>query len=574
VSLTDVDPICVVIGRTRHSMMLAEILEAARQGARLVEVRLDLLKRPPDFKRLLQNKPCQLVATARRPEDGGRWTGPEDARRMLLRQAIVSGFDWVDLETDVIDDVPRFGKVRRIVSYHNMRETPGDLKNIHARMCRQDADVVKIAVRAQHPTDNLRVLDLLNRARKPTVAFCMGDLGFPSRILGAKRGAPFTYAAFNSERVLAPGMPTFHELKKVYHYHLINADTTVFGVVGDPVAHSLSPLLHNLAFRKLGLNAVYVPFRVPAEGLDEFLHAFEEIPVRGYSVTIPHKEAAARLAGKQNATVERTQAANTLIRKDGEFLAYNTDYQAALDALQANMPGGPENVSARPAELPDPRDLAARAAPKALAPVRPGDERVRKEASDVTPASVGMGAPLPEVELQAMNFDPMLRPSLHGKTALILGAGGVARAIAHALQREGALLTISNRTSERAARLADEVGCRFIDWAGRHSVASQIVVNCTPVGMHPNVDESPLHPSFFKPGLVVFDTVYNPENTLLIKEARNRGAHVITGVELFVRQAALQFRLFTGRDAPGDLMRKVVKRALSPVTVRGDDDLL
>ena len=111
-----------------------------------------------------------------------------------------------------------------------------------------------------------------------------------------------------------------------------------------------------------------------------------------------------------------------------------------------------------------------------------------------------------------------------------------------------------------------------MDWAARHTVICDILVNCTSVGMHPNVDESPIHPSFLKPGLTVFDTVYTPETTLLVKEARDRGCNVVTGVELFVRQAALQFQLFTGREAPVELMRKVVKRALSPVTIREEED--
>ena len=292
--MIDVDRICVVIGRTRHKMVMAEIQEAAKRGARLIELRLDFLAKAPDFKRLLADKPCPMVATVRRPVDGGRWSGPEEARRMLLRQAVVGGFDWVDLETDVADVIPRFGKVRRIVSYHNMRETPADLEQIHERMCKQDADVVKLAVRAHQPADSLRVLDLMDKPGKPTVAIAMGDTGFCTRILGAKYGTPFTYAAFNKERGIAPGMPSFSELQHVYHYDKIDSDTKVYGVLGDPVAHSLSPLIHNQAFRTAGLNCVYVPFRVPRADLATFLKEFNRVPVHGYSVTIPHKEAVVR----------------------------------------------------------------------------------------------------------------------------------------------------------------------------------------------------------------------------------------------------------------------------------------
>src|SRR5262249_4857398 len=160
----------VVIGRTRHKMVQIEIQEAAKRGAEFLELRLDFLAKAPDFKRLLANKPCPWVATVRPPADGGRWSGSEEARLMLLRQATVAGFDWVDLETDVADSMRRFGAVKRIVSYHNRDEVPADLEKIYEKMCKQDADVVKIAVRAQQPSDNLRVLDLYKNAPKSTVA--------------------------------------------------------------------------------------------------------------------------------------------------------------------------------------------------------------------------------------------------------------------------------------------------------------------------------------------------------------------------------------------------------------------
>ena len=518
----DVDPICVVIGRTRHKMVQIEIQEAAKQGARFIELRLDFLAKAPDFKRLLDNKPCPMVATVRRPQEGGRWSGTEEARLTLIRQAIVAGFDWVDLETDIADNVRRFKDVQRIVSYHNMREVPADLEKIYQRMCGQDADVIKLAVRAQHPKDNVRVLNLLRRSPKPTLAFCMGDLGTPSRILGARFGAPFTYAAFNKERGIAPGLLSFAEMRRMYHYDQINANTKVFAVIGDPVAHSLSPLVHNLAFRQLGINAVYVPFRVPRPDLADTLKAFMDVPVQGYSVTIPHKEEAAELAKHKDESVVRAKAANTLIRSGDDFSGYNTDYQAVIDTLRTYLPTSVSNPDAEP--------------------------------------SKAVVATLPEPA------------TLQSKVVLVLGAGGIARAVAHALRAEGCLVSVANRTSERGTALAEEVGGRHVEWQGRHSVLCDVVINCTSVGMHPHVDETPLHPSFLKPGLVVFDTVYTPETTLLVKEARARGCHVITGVELFVRQAAQQFKLFTQRDAPVEVMRKAVKRALSPVAIRDEDE--
>ncbi|MFL5340845.1 MAG: shikimate dehydrogenase [Gemmataceae bacterium] len=501
--------VCVVIGRTRHRMVAAELQEAAKLGARMLEIRLDYIAHAPDFRRLIDKKPCPVVATIRRREDGGRWSGTEEARQMLLRQCVVGGFDWVDLETDVADHIPRFGPVKRIVSYHNLEGIPDNLDEIYAKMCRQDADVLKLAVTAHQPADNLRILELLKNAKRPTTAHCMGDIGFPSRILALKYGAPFIYAAFNEERVLAPGMPVTWDLQHSYPIDKINADTKVFGVIGDPVAHSLSPLLHNRLFHRHNINGVYLPFRVPRGQLQPFVDAFDRLPVAGYSVTIPHKEGAAALATNPDAIVQQTHAANTLIRQAaGGFTAANTDYEAVVDALAENLPNNEDG--------------------------KPG--------------------------------------TLAGKMVLLLGAGGAARAVAHALKKAGCVLTIANRTPEKANALAAECEARVRDWMGRHVATCDILINATAVGMHPNVDDTPLHAGFLQPGMVVFDLVYNPESTVLVKDARARSCRVITGVELFVRQAAKQFKLFTGIDPNLDRMRQIVRRALSPITHYADEE--
>lgn len=493
--------VCAVIGRTRHRMMQAEIQEAAKQGAKLIELRLDFLAKQPDFKRLLTNRPCPMIATLRRPSDGGRFAGTEEQRFMLVRQAVVAGFDFIDLEHDIIKKIPRFGKVRRIVSYHNLEGVPENLEEIHAQMCAEDADIVKIVVTAQQSSDNLRLLALLKSPAKPTVAFCMGDLGTCSRVLGLLLGMPYTYATFNKERQIAPGMLSFQELQRIYRVESINAETKVFGVIGDPVSHSHSPLIHNAAFAERGINAVYLPFRVPRGELQQFLTSLRNIPVSGYSVTLPHKEAAAKLAQDKDESVTAMGAANTLIATETDYRAVNTDAQAALDSLQAHLPAGPD------------------------------------------------GKPVP----------------LASRNVLIVGAGGVARAIAFALKKLNLPITLTNRTAERGEKLATEVGCRFVDWTARHNVDCDTVINCTSVGMHPNIDESPIHHSFLKAGLFVFDTIYTPETTKLIREAQARGCQVLTGVDMFVRQAALQFELFTGQPAPLELMTSVVRQALSPV---------
>lgn len=501
-----VDRVCVIIARTRHKMVQIELDEAVARGARFIELRLDFFARAVDFKRLLPHKKCPWVATLRRHTDGGRFKGTEDERKMVLRQAIVSGFDWVDLETDVADEIKRFRDVRRVVSYHNFSETPDDLDQIYERMTGQDADVLKIVTMAQHPKDCLRVLDVIRNAKKPTVGHCMGEIGLPSRVLSLRYGAPFVYAAFNKERGIAPGLPSMEEVTRFFRVQEINADTKVYGVLGDPVAHSYSPALHNLMFRQTGLNALYLPFRVPRGELGESLQAFDRLPVSGYSVTIPHKEAAAALAVASDDRVRETGAANTLVKRADGFHAFNTDYEAALEGLRRNMP------------------------------VEDGRRKEIKECG-----------------------------------AMILGTGGAARAVAHALHRAGATpVYVVGRSADKTEKLAVEVHGKAVEWAARHNLNAEIAVNCTPIGMHPNLDESPLHGGFLKPGMVVFDTVYNPEQTLLIKEAKARGCQTVTGVEMFVRQAAMQFELFTGQPADLESMRDILRRALSPLTYKDE----
>ena len=488
--------ICVSIGRGRHRFVIATHKHLVEQGADLVELRLDYINDPANLKRLIADRPCPVVITCRRKRDGGKYKGSEEERLILLRSAIAEGVEYVDLEEDVAAQVPRFGNTRRIISLHDFRKTPDDLEEIHRRLSQLDPDVIKICTMANNPGDNLRMLRLVEKSKLPTVGLCMGDMGLPSRILAGRFGAPFTYATFSHERALAPGQLSFEQMKNVYHYDQIDRETDVYGVIADPIGHSLSPLIHNAAFRHLKLNKVYVPIRVPRESLSEFIDQAPQMGVKGLSVTIPHKETVIEKLTQADEAVRGIGAANTVVFDGDQRHGFNTDYQAAMDSLEAAL-----------------------------------------DTADKGPGQ------------------------LEGKTALVLGAGGVGKAIVFGLVRRGAKLVLTDGLPERAQELAERFECRTIDWSLRHTVSADVLINCTPVGMHPNVDETPYDKHHLRPGTIVFDVVYNPENTLLVKDARARNCKVITGVEMFVRQACLQFKLFTGHDGPADLMRDVLKRA-------------
>lgn len=492
--------LCVTIGRTRHKYMIAEYEHLAEQGAELVEMRLDYIGRAVDLKRLLANRPCPVVITCRRREDGGRWEKSEEERQMLLRSAIASGVEYVDLEEDVAMQIPRYGKTKRIVSVHNFEETPADLEAVHSRLAKLDADIVKIATLANSFADTIRMLRLMESVKTPTIGICMGDVGMVTRILALRYGAPFTYTTLNSDRRIAPGQVTWQAMRDQYRAQSINEQTRLFGVVADPVAHSLSPLLHNTSFAADKLDNCYLPFRIPPEELGLFVAWCREQNLQGLSVTIPHKETALAHVQQAEAAVNGIGALNTIVFRDGEALGYNTDYRAAMDSIM---------------------------------------ERIATDAQGTE--------------------------ALRGRGVLILGAGGAARAIAFGLRQRGALVAITSRTHERAEALAREVGGRALPWKSRYDISPGILVNATPIGMHPDVDDTPYAKEKLKEAMLVFDTVYNPEQTLLVKNAREVGCQVITGVEMFVRQAAYQYKLFTGLTADPELLRKTLKVATSPV---------
>ena len=488
--------------------MIAEYQHLGELGADLVEMRLDYIGRHIDLRRLLEKRHCPVVITCRRKEDGGRWEKTEDERLMILRSAIASGVDFVDLEEDIADKIPRYGSTKRIVSLHNFEETPANLEEIHGRLAGLDADVVKIATKANSFADSIRMLRLGQAATIPTIALAMGDTGVITRVMALANGAPFTYTVLTAGRKIAPGQVTFEMMRDVYRPHLIDDKTRLFGVVADPVAHSLSPHVHNAAFLHDDLNCRYLPFRIEEDELPLFVQWCKEFGIGGLSVTIPHKEAMLKLVTEAESAANGIGAINTVAIRGQDMSGYNTDYRAAMDCLTEALK----------------------------------TQRTMQNQPDA-------------------NVEDIFR----GRGVLILGAGGAARAIAYGLRQRGAIVAIASRTAERAEKLARDIGGRSLPWNARYDIKPGIIVNCTPVGMHPDVASTPYDATKFHEDMIVFDTVYNPEQTLFIKEARNAGCFCVNGLDMFVRQAAYQYKLFTGLEPPVKIMRETVKRVTSPV---------
>ncbi len=487
------------------SQMFVDMEQAASLGADTVECRLDFLDKIPtcdDLAELLTDAPIEVIATCRARREGGRFAGNEDDRLEILRCAAKLGAKFADVEMDVPEaDWP---DAEIIISQHDFDAVPSNLGEILASQEASAAAINKVAFAAAGPEDALRALDVLrdSRFQKSTMAIAMGEAGLLSRILAGKFGAFGTFAALSSETGSAPGQPTIDEFKNLYRWDSIGPDTRVFGVVGCPVGHSMSPAIHNAAFTAAGVDAVYLPLRIEPgeENFRRFLDAVRDRPwlgLGGLSVTIPHKENAMAYVGAANCDelAVRIGAVNTVtLAADGSLRGDNTDYAAAIDALCEKM--------------------------------------------------------------------GIAREGLAGRAVAVLGAGGAGRAIVAALAHYGAAATIYNRTVSRGEQLAAEFGCDAAGLDALDNLEAEIIINCTPIGMHPKVYATPLAtiPPCVK---VVFDTIYNPIGTRLLADARAANCLCVSGVDMFVHQAVAQFEIWTGQAAPRSVMRQVVIDHLS-----------
>jgi 3-dehydroquinate dehydratase / shikimate dehydrogenase len=317
-----------VTGRT-----MAELIAArdAATRADIVELRLDGVE-GVDVARAVRGRSRPVIVTCRPTWEGGRFDGGEETRRALLRQALDSGAEFVDVEwragfADLISLDPR----RIVLSSHDFQGAVSDLASRATAMRQTGAGTIKIAITATRLTDALPLLPIA--ADGNAVVIAMGDAGLPSRLLASRIGSRWTYAG----DAVAPGQIPASRMLDEFRFHAVGPRTAIYGVVGNNVMHSMSPAMHNAAFEAAHLDAVYVPFR--ATDFNDFLTFAEATNVQGVSVTIPFKLDALRAASQADGLTRTAGAANTLRRTDGAWEATNTDVQGFLDPLDAAFPG-------------------------------------------------------------------------------------------------------------------------------------------------------------------------------------------------------------------------------------------
>ena len=493
--------VCIALGLPDVASLLGHARREAEAGEVFFEFRLDYLDHPLKgagaIRGFIEEFPDSIIlATCRRHQNHGKFNGSVEEQMAILDLAVDSGAQAVDIEIETAETAPERlnhfrGRAQLIVSYHNYEATP-PMDTVVARMQKVRADAYKVVTTARKPSDNVRVLAAAKGLpRDRMVVLAMGELGFPTRVLSPVFGGAYTYAAPMCAAGTAAGQVSAHSLRHLYHVEKLGKSTRLYGVIADPVRHSISPAVHNRAFQSRRVDAVYLPFLVSPAYLRDFFSLAGKLPLAGFSVTLPHKQKIIRYLDVVDQLARRIGAVNTVWRKAGKWRGTNTD-------------------------------------------------------------AAGITGPLSRLLKLAKS------------SVLIVGNGGAARGAAFALSDAGASITLVGRNPDRVRALAKVCGAETVSREQLGARHFDAVVHATPLGMFPHVDECYFDGPI--PGDVVFDMVYNPLETQLVKRAREQGKEVLPGLEMFVEQAVRQFELWTGESAPRPAMLKAALEALEQQT--------
>jgi 3-dehydroquinate dehydratase/shikimate dehydrogenase len=489
--------ICIALGLPDAPRLLEQARREAEAGENFLEFRLDYLPDPKAgakvIAKFLEEYPtCTVLATCRRHQNHGRFNGSIDEQFAVLHAAVACGARAVDVEIETAElTVERCAELRNgaylIVSWHHFETTP-PLDPVLKRMTKVPADVYKLVGTSRKPSDTGRILAASRLSPKiPLVTLSMGEIGFPSRVLSTALGAVFTYAAPAHAQGTASGQVNARQLRSLYRIDKFTKAAKIFGVVADPVRHSVSPQVHNRAFQSRRMDAVYVPLLVAPNQLRDFFQFADSVPLAGFSVTIPHKRRIMRYLDFVEPLAKRIGAVNTVVKKAGKWRGSNTDAEAVSGPLSKMI-------------------------------------------------------------------------TLSKATVLIVGNGGAARGAACALADAGAKVALTGRNPDRVRALARVVGGECLSHETAMLRHFDVVINATPLGMWPHVDECPFEDQI--PGEIVFDMVYNPLETKLIRRAKEQGKQVVPGIRMFIEQAVKQFELWTGEAAPRQAMETAALDAL------------
>lgn len=339
--------ICVALGFPSITELANGAEREEKDGATFFEFRLDHLPDPArgiDLIRKFEksNPDVLILATCRHKQNRGGFAGSLQQQLAVLEDAARAGASAVDLEVESAEALKAPLTALRalvpvVLSYHNFESTPA-LLPVLKRLKRITADAYKIATTARKPTDNLRLLQFArDHANEPLVALAMSEIGVVTRVLTPSLGCLFTYAAPTCAGGTAAGQVPARVMRALYRADKLTRQTRIYGVIADPVSHSKSPIIHNRAFQSKRIDAVYLPFLVSGNSLGDWMKLAADLPVAGFSVTIPHKQKIVRYLDVVEPLAKRVGAVNTVVRKGGKWRGTNTDTEGVLKPLAKHL---------------------------------------------------------------------------------------------------------------------------------------------------------------------------------------------------------------------------------------------
>ena len=456
------------------------------QSPDLVELRVDFLtgEAVEDIAAFPSRTAIPVILTCRKKADGGYWDRSDGEREEFLLQCLEGPYSYIDLEEDEFSSnlVARAEEkgCSVIRSIHDFNGVPEDLESRLKEMSPR-GNLVKAAVMPNGIRDLIQIFHIARGWQGDNLILLgMGDMGVPSRILAGWAGCFLTFCSAGGLQSGAPGHMTLDTLKDIYRAGEVDGETELYGIIGNPVLHTKSPLIHNEGLRKIGRKGVYVPFTV--DHPEDFFELADLLGLKGFSVTVPHKQAVIPFLDHYSEGVRKVGACNTVVKDVSGWNGYNTDVYGFITPLKQQV------------------------------------------------------------------------GSLEGQNAAVIGAGGAARAVAFALMEEKCRTRIFNRTPSKARALAEVMGCEagsLEDFNALEPGSFDLIIQTTSSGMEGGRSgDNPVPEYEFRGNEVLYDIIYTPPETPVMKKAREAGCRTLGGWPMLVEQAREQFRLFTGEELP------------------------
>lgn len=480
--------LCVSIYQKSRQLALVDMLNASRQGD-MIEIRLDRFSKDPNAGELLQHKSKPVICSCRRPKDGGDWDGTEEERQALLRSCVVSGADYVELEMDIAANFRRYGTTKRVISYTNLEETPGDIAAIYAGAQTKNPDVIKLVTRVNTPEEAWPLVQILVNPPVPTVVVGLGPSGTMLTILARRMGAPWSYAALEKGMESYPGQKSVEVMRSIYHHPEINNHTRFIGVVGSEERDEILTALVNAAMVQLESPLRCLPLEVGSVKL--FQKVVQAVKIHSILVDSVNANRLGEMITQYHGLADRVKMVDILGLTQDHWSGFLLEEKAIFTALCRQIQSKPDEDN-----------------------------------------------------------------SVQGKTFLLTGITPISQLVAMRIVKQGGILIVTDRDRTQAARLAQELHCRVVQFEALYTTLHDVLIigsDKAPAGVH---KATSLQTNYLRQGMTVVDLTSPLRASSFLIKAAQRGCNIVHPADVIKELVNHQVKLMTGKEVPVDCLNK------------------